>query len=229
MMADHEETHPGVVGRAAELMELAETVRRLSAATVLNRAPAGALIALTDDLRAIAHQLETYVPEPRPAVTNVAGGAMEPTAASFAAQMAFDVVAGRFSPLAVPVTFTFEPPMAIGHARFPSPFEGPPGCVHGGVIAATFDIALTAANVIAAKTGPTVSLTLRYRRPTRLEVDTRFEAWVEDHDDRRVRTRGQVVQADAVTVEAEGTFALLGRERTAALAKPRRHDEPPGS
>jgi acyl-coenzyme A thioesterase PaaI-like protein len=97
------------------------------------------------------------------------------------------------------------------------PYEGPPGCVHGAVIAATFDIVLTAANMLAKAPGLTVSLSTRYRRPTRLHVESRFEAWVERVDDRRTYTHGRIVQGDMVTVESEGIFARLQADDSAQV------------
>ena len=58
--------------------------------------------------------------------------------------MPYDVVVGPFNPLALPVVLDFEPPKALGRAAFDVAYEGAPGCVHGAVLAATFDIVLTA-------------------------------------------------------------------------------------
>ena len=62
--------------------------------------------------------------------------------------MPYDVVVGPFNPVALPVVLDFDPPKALGRAVFDVTYEGAPGCVHGAVLAATFDIILTAANAI---------------------------------------------------------------------------------
>ena len=80
--------------------------------------------------------------------------------------MPFDVVIGSCNPVALPLTVEFDPPRAIGRAVFTPTYEGAPGCVHGAVLAGAFDIMLTAANVIADGAGPTVSLSIRYLKPT---------------------------------------------------------------
>ncbi len=61
---------------------------------------------------------------------------------------------------------------------------------------------LTAANVIANGAGPTVSLSIRYRRLTLIAEPARFEAWATELDDRRTHSRGQLTQGGVVTVEA---------------------------
>jgi hypothetical protein len=89
----------------------------------------------------------------------------------------FDAVVGRFSPLAPPLRVRWEPPMAVGEVTFTPPYEGPPGCVHGGMIAAAFDQVFNVANLMLGNPGPTASLQLHYRRPTPLGVALRFEGW----------------------------------------------------
>jgi acyl-coenzyme A thioesterase PaaI-like protein len=205
--------HLGTDGRADELADLTRSVRRLIAATVLNRASSADLVAFTRELDGIADRLETHVPDPPPHITQTGGSGEIGDGVTMAARMPFDVVIGRCSPLALPVEIEFDGDRAIGRAVFTMPYEGPPGCVHGAVIAATFDIVLTAANMIAGAPGLTAALTTRYRRPTRLGVEARFEAWVERVDARRTYTHGRVVQGDAVTAESEGVFAHFQPER----------------
>ncbi len=49
-----------------------------------------------------------------------------------------------------------------------TPYEGPPTCVHGGVIAELFDELLGISNILAGPGAMTGTLTIRYRRPTPL-------------------------------------------------------------
>jgi acyl-coenzyme A thioesterase PaaI-like protein len=133
--------------------------------------------------------------------------------------MPFDVVIGSCNPLALPIEIEFEPPTAIGHAMYTAPYEGAPGFVHGAVLAGAFDIMLTAANVMASGAGPTVTLSISYLKPTRLDVPCRFEAEVTSLDDRRTHSRGRLLQDGVVTVEAVGEFVNMERSRAAALRR----------
>ena len=47
---------------------------------------------------------------------------------------------GNANPLAAPVRLAVEEDHVAGTATFGSAYEGPPGCVHGGVVAAAFDL-----------------------------------------------------------------------------------------
>ena len=123
--------------------------------------------------------------------------------------MPFDVVVGPFNPLALPVVLDFDPPKAFGRGVFDVAYEGAPGCVHGAVLASTFDIVLTGANAIVGATGPTVRLAVRYLRPTLTGVEAVFEGWVTEVTDRRVFSKGRIVQDGIITVEAEGEFAIF--------------------
>lgn len=215
--------HPGIAGRQEEMAALVCAVRRIVAATVLNRAEPGAVDSFATELTDLAGRLESHIPDPRPSLidtTNTASPMLD--GETMAQRLAFDVVIGPYSPLALPIAITFEPPRAIGHAVFTAPYEGPPGCVHGAVIAAAFDIVLTAANIIAGTPGLTVSLTTTYRLPTLLDETAEFEAWVDRTDGRRVTTLGRIMQRGSTTAEAEGVFAPLGPERSRTLAGERR-------
>jgi acyl-coenzyme A thioesterase PaaI-like protein len=188
---------------------LAQSVRRVLAATVVNRASPDDVARFASELDALAARIEEHVPEPEPHITETGRSGTIRDGATMAERMPFDVVIGRYSPLALPIDVEFDGERAIGHAVFTRPYEGPPGCVHGAVIAASFDIVLTAANMAADAAGLTVSLTVAYKRPTLLHEEARFEAWVERVEERRVFTRGHILQRGAVTVESEGVFAPL--------------------
>ena len=168
---------------------------------------------LTAQLAAVADELEAHVPEdplPRFIAPDDDG---PPKEVPLGGAMPYDVVVGPFNPVAPPVVLDFEPPKALGRAVFDVTYEGAPGCVHGAVLAATFDIILTAANAIVGSVGPTVRLALRYLRPTLTDEEAVFEGWVTEVTERRIFSRGRIVQDGIVTVEAEGEFAIFNQDR----------------
>jgi acyl-coenzyme A thioesterase PaaI-like protein len=206
------------------MTDLADTVRRLIDLVVTNTAPPDVLEKVVSQLRSTADVLAPHVPadpvprfiEPpgdlRHDVVGRAGAAMD-------GAMPYDPVIGRYNPIALPVVIEFQPPLAIGTAVFTTPYEGGPGWVHGAALAATFDIVLTAANHLSGAAGPTVWLTIRFRRPTLVGVEARFEAEVVANDGRRVTSRGRLVQDGLVCVEAEGEFAVLDPARIRKVAE----------
>ncbi len=193
--------------------ELAAALRRLMALTVTAMPPAQVLEAAAVRVASIADELEAHVPEAGAVpVSRFADRTTPPSgAAGLAEAMPFDMVIGSCNPVAPPIAIEFEPPMAIGRVTFPATYEGAPGCVHGAVLAGAFDIMLTAANVIANGAGPTVSLTIRYRKPTLVGEPSRFETWVTSATGRRTKSVGRLLQGEVVTVEAEGEFVNMAR------------------
>jgi acyl-CoA thioesterase FadM len=216
------EDHPGLHGRQAEARDLAEVLRRLIRLSVSTAPPAQETAELTAQLAAVADRMESHVPDvplPRFVAPQDDGRRRDPP---LGASMPFDLVVGAFNPLALPVRLAFAPPKALGYATFGVAYEGAPGCVHGAALAATFDIILTAANAVARATGPTVRLNLHYRRPTLVGEEAVFEGWVTEVTDRRISSRGRIVQGGEVTVEAEGEFAIFNQGGVDRMAAARR-------
>jgi hypothetical protein len=214
--------HPGLTGREAEALELAEELRRLIRLSVTTTAPANVTARLTAQLAAIGDELQANVPVV-PVPRFLAPGPDDPPSdVPLGGAMPYDVIVGKFNPIALPVVLDFEPPKAIGRAVFGVTYEGAPGCVHGAILAATFDIILTAANAIAGATGPTVRLALRYKRPTLTDEEAVFEGWVTEVTGRRVYSKGRIVQGGIVTVEADGEFAVFSHDGVNRMAASRR-------
>jgi acyl-coenzyme A thioesterase PaaI-like protein len=195
--------HPGVAGRRDELTRLVEALRRVNAACATRRASPRSTDELAKVLHRVAEELEAFPLEP------VVPAQLEIDSNDLHERTPFDPVIGRMSPLAVPVIVSREPPGAVGRATFREEHEGPPGCVHGGWLAASFDMVLHAANRFAGYQGPTRRLELRYRRPTRLREEVRFEASLESVSEEAAIVRGRAQQRGESTVEAIGEFRIL--------------------
>jgi acyl-coenzyme A thioesterase PaaI-like protein len=204
-----------VKGRERELRSMADAVRRLVAVTV--DSDAGALVTAdaAAKLHALADELSALVVDPQPS-KHV--GIESSDDADPHDHFQFGVVLGLYNPLALPVEMMWDPPIARGHAHFTSPYEGPPGCVHGAIIAAAFDRVFNVANIKSSIAGPTAYLHVDYRRPTLLRRDLGFEGWVEKVDGRKVTCRGRIVQDGQVTCEAEGLFIQVPRDDIIRLA-----------
>jgi acyl-coenzyme A thioesterase PaaI-like protein len=198
-------------------------VRRLVQLTVTSTPAPGAFADAASRINALADGLEADVPgDGEHPVGRFAEVPVGPDGvASLTAAMPFDMVVGSCNPVAPPVEIWFDPPTAHGKVVFTPQYEGAPGCVHGAAIAAAFDIVLTAANVVADAAGPTVELSIRYRRPTILGVDTVFESWVTEVTDRRTFSFGRLLQDGVVKVEATGEFVNMSQERIDAMHRDR--------
>jgi acyl-coenzyme A thioesterase PaaI-like protein len=127
---------------------------------------------------------------------------------------------GRANPLAPPIDVEIVDGVVVGRARFGAPYEGPPGCVHGGFIAASFDDVLGIAQSLSGNGGMTGTLTVRYRRPTPLHEDVVFEARLDRVEGRKIFTAGLLIGPNGeVTAEAEAIFISVPLERFEELMR----------
>ncbi len=120
---------------------------------------------------------------------------------------------GEANPSAPPFVWESRGGRVYASGVFTAAFEGPPGYVHGGYLALAFDEVLGFANIAAGYGGLTGRLTVRYRRPTPLHQELRFEAHTERVEGRRLTTVGSLYDGDTLTAEAEGLFVRIGEER----------------
>jgi acyl-coenzyme A thioesterase PaaI-like protein len=183
----------------------------------------------TDALRDAAERAEAMVeafgrhppgrsyPEP-----TGSGGATEGDFAEWSPQF------GRSNPIAPPLRTRVDVDTAtvVADVRFGAAYEGPPGCVHGGALAAAFDEVLGLTQSIAGTVGMTATLSLRYRRPTPLHQPLRFAGWVVSSEGRKVVTKGRCFHGGRVTVEADALFIAVGASRYAELDAARMAADP---
>ena len=128
---------------------------------------------------------------------------------------------GLANPLAPPLHASVEDGVVVGRARFGIAYEGPPGCVHGGSIAAAFDEVLGLAQTLSGRMGMTGTLTVKYRRPTPLHAELRFEGRVESVEGRKVTTSGRLLAGGELTAEATALFVAISPEHFRSLASQR--------
>jgi acyl-coenzyme A thioesterase PaaI-like protein len=125
---------------------------------------------------------------------------------------------GRANPLAPPIVLRPVDERTLeGTASFGAAYEGPPGCVHGGYVAAAFDEVLGSAQALSGQPGMTAKLTIDYRSPTPLHAELRFVGRFDRIDGRKVFASGTVHAEETLCAEAEGLFVSIGSERFQGL------------
>ena len=118
----------------------------------------------------------------------------------------YSPVVGPLNPIAAPVTFTFDGERMSGSGTLGAPYTGPPGTVHGGVVAMVLDELLGAVNACLGLGAYTGTLTIRYERPTPIGAELAFDAWVDRTEGRKVFTVGTISAGGDVTARADGVF-----------------------
>jgi hypothetical protein len=201
---------PGVDGAAEStgdepLNRLASAMRRITSVVVGQPIGDDDLSAAAGELAALADRLESAAPgekrsRPQP-------GAFGHPQDNFPTSP----VVGYANPVAPPVDV-----WAVvgengqreirGTVTFGFPFEGPPTCVHGGIIAELFDELLGLANIVATQPGMTGTLKIRYNRPTPLLAPLDLVARLTGREGRKIYTWGGIYHDGVLTAEADGIF-----------------------
>ena len=132
-------------------------------------------------------------------------------------------ITGQANPLAPPAVLRrdMEARRVTGEVTFDAAFEGAPGIVHGGFVAALLDEALGMATIFSGSTGMTVELVTRYRRHTPVATPLHLEARLVSAEGRRIRTAGELLCGDDVIAEASGLFIAVDSGKFAELAAAR--------
>lgn len=141
-------------------------------------------------------------------------------------------IIGAINPIAAPMVMSTSTDGSgridvLGVVTFGSAFEGPPGCVHGGIIAAYFDEVCGVAQSTTGNPGMTVNLTIDYRAPTPLHKPLEFRAHVTSTEKRKIITYGSLHHGTTLCAEATGMFVSMNPEvfeRLTKLRESRSHE-----
>jgi acyl-coenzyme A thioesterase PaaI-like protein len=116
---------------------------------------------------------------------------------------------GECNPYAPPMKLSFEGETAVAQVTFGPVFEGAPGFVHGGIVAAAFDQLFGYLQVRRKTPSLTRVLTVHYKRPTPFCTELRLEATFERSEGRRHHLTARLLAEGEVTAEAEAVFVSL--------------------
>lgn len=199
-----------------EVRRLGEATRSVIERLVATRAPAEELARAADALEDVAATLASY-----PQGRLYEGFAESANAGTEVGFFDHSPMIGRANPLAPPIEVQTTDDLVIGRVCFGSAYEGPPGCVHGGYLAAAFDEVLGMAQSMSGRPGMTGSLTVRYRRPTPLHHDLVFEGRLISVSGRKISTQGRCLADGEVTAEADGLFISVDLAKMAELFEAR--------
>jgi len=219
-----EATELPVTGVWAERRRLASAMRLVIERLIASDAPEEELRVAADRLEQYAERLATHPRRKR--YEGIAESALAQMKALEAAGGApprpnevklllgpghfdFSPLIGRSNPLAPPITVREEGGRVYAEVSFGSAYEGPPGSLHGGYVAAAFDEVLGFAQSLTGNPGMTGRLEVSYRSPTPLHTPLRFEAWVESVVGRKITTRCTLHAGERLCAEAMGLFITI--------------------
>jgi hypothetical protein len=186
-----------------ELRRLADALRAVTDQVVRTAAAPDTLAAAAELVERARELLEPQTPPYEMSVPAFVGTLSDPHE-----YFPFSPMIGLWSPLAPPIHFEVRAGTVHGRGSLGAAYEGPPGCVHGGIVAGLFDELLGVANITAGLPAMTGTLTIRYRAPTPLFTELQFEGHSEHWERRKVRARGTIHAGGKLCAEAEGIFVM---------------------
>lgn len=215
-------TSPRAAAQAdAEISPRREALRRIAAANrdliahmVGTEVPPDDLVAVAEELEALAERFR----QDRPRSMYEGMGEAALSGGDFDSFFDHSPMIGLANPLAPPIHLEFGESSVVGRVRFGAVYEGPPGTVHGGFVAAAFDEVLGSAQSFSGAPGMTARLSVSYRKPTPLHTPLEIEGRFDRREGRKVFTSGRIVAEGVVTAEAEGLFISMDAARFRKLA-----------
>jgi acyl-coenzyme A thioesterase PaaI-like protein len=199
----------------AEKRRLADAIRRTIETLVAADLPLDEVRRAAEDLESVVERFEAL---PDAEYEGFGELATAPSADGF-----FDrsPILGKANPLSPPVTLEMGSDRILGSATYGSAYEGPPGCVHGGWIAASFDEVLGAAQSLSGSGGMTAFLHVDYRSPTPLHRPVHFEGEVDRREGRKFFTRGRLLHDGVLCAVAEALVLAVDASRFAEMERAR--------
>jgi acyl-coenzyme A thioesterase PaaI-like protein len=187
-------------GNAEARREFAGAVREILEELGGTAAPPECFLEETERLRELASELRRHRSVPA-----------ESAGAGFTGMETFNdrsPIVGLANPLAPPAVLEHHPEdnCVRGKVEFGKAFEGGPGLVHGGFLAALLDEVLGVATIFSGNPGMTGEYTVRFVRPTHIKVPLHFEARFDGREGRKLFVSADLWEGDTLTVKATGTF-----------------------
>jgi acyl-coenzyme A thioesterase PaaI-like protein len=127
-------------------------------------------------------------------------------------------IAGALNPLAPPVELWRDGEVTRGRVVFGPAYEGPPGLVHGGFLAAMFDELLTSAQIASGRGGYTGTLSVRMSCPVPLGAEVTLEASVDRIEGRKIFAAGVAIVDGKVAVSGE-IICIMPRDLAALVER----------
>ncbi|MGH2631997.1 MAG: PaaI family thioesterase [Tepidiformaceae bacterium] len=203
-------------GQRAALHRLAAALREATELLLVTEAPEDELLAAAGRAEQFAQRL-ALAPRKRP----LWGFAESSNAGNHRAMFDSSPLIGMGNPIAPPLHLSIVDDHVEGTATFGTQYEGPPGHVHGGIIAAAFDEVLGMTQSLSGIGGMTGTLTVRYRKPTPLHREVLFTGRPVRVERKKIFVAGTLHLGDVLCAEAEGIFISVDFERMRQLAADR--------
>jgi len=202
-------------GVSSARVEAAELLRRLGNAFVSQELGDAEFELMSRTLSTVLEQVESCRPRDRSATMSLENLKDRETFRSKSAdsevlsQIPDCVVSGAANPMGFGVDVRREGDQAVSEVALGPAFEGPPGRVHGGVVAAIFDDLMVHQLSIIGEPAFTGRIEVTYRAPTPLGIPLEFRARLERREGRKLYMAATACRSDDDVLVAESTATFI--------------------
>ena len=180
--------------------DLARAVARLVDATVRTRHDGDVLDEVTPQVEALVARLLEQAQEGPLGIETSSDGRLRDHG---------NPMLGLRNPIAPPLVLGDDDEGVTCTFSLGAAYEGPPGCVHGGLVASVLDQVLGTAAARRGVPGLTAYLNTTYRRPTYLGTELVCRARIDRIEGWKIHASGEIVDPEGqVTAEAEALFIV---------------------
>lgn len=202
------ELSPPVDEQWGLLREATDALRALNENLLTRKVDAGVVKALTTTLREQVDLLaQGEKAEGRNVHTTI--GIDDPMSDVAVIDYEISPLSGHCNAIAPPMRVWLEGDRVRATATMGWRYEGPPGCVHGGFVAAMFDQLLGLGQSLTDVPGVTGTLSIRYLNKTPLNTELCMEGWVERVEGRKNILHGKMTANGKVTATSEAVFIRI--------------------
>lgn len=178
---------------------LAESLRGLVDASIRTRTEAAEVRAVTEEVTALTERLLATAQDGPLGLETCSDGRLRDHA---------NPMAGARNPFAPPLVVAWDGTEATTEGVLGAAYEGPPGCVHGGIVAAVLDQVLGTLPACVGLPGMTAYLSTTYERPTPLGSIT-ARARIAEREGWKIRVVGEILDPEGqVTARADALFVV---------------------
>jgi acyl-coenzyme A thioesterase PaaI-like protein len=201
-----------VAPQRLQMRELADELRKAIGSLSATTAPTDVLREATEAVARAAELLANYPREHTFAEFGNAAGALD-------GFIDHSPISGKANALAPPLVLRIDGDRAIGECTFGVAYEGAPGMVHGGYLAAAFDEILGVGRSMCDGASVTGTLTVRYVKPVPTRLPLTFQAWVARQEGRKTTVSGRLLAGEETLAEAEAIFISVDRQAVVAISE----------
>jgi len=121
-------------------------------------------------------------------------------------------VCGRTNPRGLHIKFNYIDDMTVATFALEKEYEGYPGIIHGGILAAILDDAMGNIKYLKGYAAYTAEIYVRYIKPSYIGEELQVRGWIESVNHKIIKTIGDIRNKKGIIkARAKAKYYIVGR------------------